>query len=117
VPWRCARGDRAHILVRIDQRGALREILFVQQTFDRHAHEAGIADIFIAIRKGETVRLREELRIGQRVRLQIARREPLQRRQNLQDRDTAGRRRRHRADLVAAIGAAHRRTFDGAIGA
>ena len=101
----------AHVLRRIDQRRALREIGRVEQAAHRHGHERRIAQIFAAVGIGETARLREQMHAAQRIHLQVLRGKALEHSQDLQDRDAARARRPHRAEFVAAIVAAHRRAL------
>ena len=93
-----------------------RGVLLRRQPGDRDLDEVGIAEVARAIEVGAPHRLDLQVQRGcgqQALRLQI---EGLEDVEHLDERDAAGARRRHRDDVVAAVGAAHRRALLGLVG-
>ena len=79
-------------------------------------HEIRIAEIFGAIGIGELHRLGHIMDFRGRILAEARQRKAFENVQNLDDVDPARGRRRHRHDLMPAIGAADGRPLDGAVG-
>ena len=101
-------GPRRRV-VGVDAGALLGGIVLRHQGRDRRVDEGGIAEIVRAIGIGALHRLDHQMQRGRRALLHVRQRKAFEDIERFQQHHAAGRRQRHRDDVVAAIGAAHRR--------
>ena len=105
-----------HAVTRIDQGGTRAKISRIGQALGRHRHEARIANPFFAVGIGEALALAEQVPGNRVILAQPLHVEAFQLLEHGQHAGAAGGWRAHAADLVLAVGSAHRIAHFGLIG-
>ena len=120
LPSRCG-ADLQHIgprrrAIRIDAGALPCGVILGEQELRRRIDEGGIAEIAGAVGIGALHRLDHDMQRGRRALLHVGHRKAFEDVQRFQQHRAAGRRQRHRDDVVAAIIAAHRRAEQRLVG-
>src|SRR5271169_4655111 len=101
--WRGSGLRAAVVLARIDQTRAGGEIVPVDESCEGHGDEIAVREITVAIGVGKAPGLEEEVQARARHRLQAAKVEALELAEDRQHGRSAGTRRTHAANPIAAV--------------